>query len=512
MSTNAQTPTNAGEASGLVSGDSVLSKSGDLAASEEAQALLCYLQDGSFYVLEGQSNHPLVVSYRFRLTRMGKPVNQIEADIATIRKYYSGVAAGFDHTAMQNDAKNLLKHAANAGASDIHIRVEKYSTEVHYRVNSDLAKYHEYSREYGERLLATLYGAMADVSDSAYKPTERQDARIGDVQKLPDKLHGVRIATAPTVDGNLMVMRLLYASTGGSIDLTPLGFLPEQRKLLEYMSDQPIGMNIISGPTGSGKSTTLQRVLTRQIHNSQGRTHIITVEDPPEYPIEGAVQTPVANASTAEMRAQIFTSAISNAMRLDPDTVMVGEVRDGASAHMVLKAAMTGHQVWTTVHANNAIAVLDRLIDLGLPINMVADHVVVSGLMSQRLAKVLCPHCSIPIADPAARTKINPETFERLSKALKDDFQDARVVGDGCSHCNNKGIVGRTVCAEVLRPDAKFYDYIRAGEKLRARDYWLRDLGGMNMMQHMLKKIQAGMVDPVMAEHAVGHLHNPLAT
>jgi general secretion pathway protein E len=495
----------------LISGDTVLSKSGDLAVSTEAQEFVCYLHDGRFLVAEGQQNNPLVVSYRFRLARMGKPIQLIETDLATIRRHYTtGQSNEVDHTAMQCEAKALLADGAKAGASDVHIRVQKYSTEVHFRVNSDLRKCHEFTREYGERLLATLYGAMADVSDSAYKPTERQDARIGDVSKLPESLHGVRIATAPTVEGYLMVMRLLYASTAGSTDLEKLGFLPEQRKLIEAMSDQPIGMNIISGPTGSGKSTTLQRVLTRQIDCTEGKTHIITVEDPPEYPIEGAVQTPVANASTAEMRAQVFTAAISNAMRLDPDTIMVGEVRDGASAHMVLKAAMTGHQVWTTVHANNAIAVIDRLIDLGLPINMVADHFVVSGLQSQRLAKMVCPHCSIPLSDAQGRARVHPDTLARLTHALDDDLQNARSVGDGCSHCGGRAIVGRTVVAEVLRPDARFYDFIRAGEKLRARDYWLRELGGINMTQHMLKKIQAGIVDPVMAEGAIGHLYNPL--
>lgn len=491
--------------------DQVLSKSGELAVSSEAQELLCYLQDGRLLVAEGQSGNPLVVSYRFRLSRMGKVVNVIETDLATIRKHYSGSSDGVvDHTQMQQDAKNLLRSAAQAKASDIHIRVQKYSTEVHYRVNSDLRKFQEFSREYGERLLATLYGAMADVSDSAFKPTERQDARIGDPEKLPESLHGVRIATAPTVEGNLMVMRLLYADSGGDTDLERLGFLPEQCRLIEAMSDQPIGMNIISGPTGSGKSTTLQRVLTRQILRSEGKTHIITVEDPPEYPIPGAVQTPVANAGTAEIRATVFTAAISNAMRLDPDTVMVGEVRDGASAHMVLKAAMTGHQVWTTVHANNAVAVIDRLIDLGLPINMVADHYVLSGLLSQRLTKVLCPDCSIPLADALGVSRVDPETMRRLSKALADDLQSSRVMGDGCSRCGNRGIVGRTVVAEVLRPDARFYEYMRAGEKLRAREYWLRDMGGINMMQHMLRKIQTGLVDPSMAEAALGHIHNPL--
>ena len=148
--------------------------------------------------------------------------------------------------------------------------------------------------------------------------------------------------------------------------------------------------------------------------------------------------------------------------------------------------------------------------DLGLPINMVADHSVLSGLVSQRLCKTLCPECSLPLSDASARSRLSLELTQRLQQALDDDWGDARTLGDGCNHCGGRGAVGRTVVAEVLRPNAKFYEYIRAGEKVRARDYWLRDMGGINMMQHVLQKIRMGVVDPDMAESAVGYLHDPL--
>ena len=134
---------------------------------------------------------------------------------------------------------------------------------------NDLVRVGGQTREYGERLLATLYGAMTSVSDSSYKPTERQDASISDRDKLPQDLYGVRIATAPTNEGNIMVMRLLYSDVGDDTELCPLGFSAEHAAMLQHLKEQPIGMNIISGPTGSGKSTTLQRVLAGEILESE---------------------------------------------------------------------------------------------------------------------------------------------------------------------------------------------------------------------------------------------------
>jgi type II secretory ATPase GspE/PulE/Tfp pilus assembly ATPase PilB-like protein len=487
----------------------VLSRSGAFEGSAEERKLLCLLSDGRLLIAQGQESNPHVLSYRARLQKMARACTVCVVDIETIAAVYRNGAAEHngrrqEHSMMQVTAKELLNRACRERASDIHIRVRRSSTETFFRIHNDLVRVGSQTAEYGERLLATLYGAMTSVSDSSYKPTERQDASIADRDKLPPQLYGVRIATAPTNEGTLMVLRLLYNDAGDTIDLRPLGFSDVHAEQLQRLKEQPTGMNIISGPTGSGKSTTLQRVLTGAIQQADHKLHVLTVEDPVEYPIDGAVQTSVTNAGTEEERSRLFSAAISNAMRLDPDTIMIGEMRDKASSQSALRASMTGHQVWTTVHANSAMAIVDRLLDLGLPLNMVADHMVVTGLISQRLVKLLCPHCKVRLRDrPDA---LPAPQLARVRAAAGAAFDQVCVAGAGCPACREQGTSGRTVVAEVIAPDARFFDYIRAGDKLMALEHWRRELGGQTLLEHAVSKIQAGLVDPRMAEQVVGHL------
>lgn len=404
---------------------------------------------------------------------------------------------------MQRIAIEIFTKAVGRRASDIHIRVNfKGNTRIFFRIHNDLEQIEEHLSSWGRLLCSAIYMAMCDIADSTYEEHQRQDARISARDKLPTGLDGIRVATTPQVDGSVMVLRMLYNDAGKSNDVRELGYTDNQRRLIALMKRRPTGINIIGGPTGSGKSTTLQRTLLSIHEEASGTKHIITVEDPPEYPMPGIVQTPVANASTEEERSAAFQAAIKATMRLDPNVIMIGEMRDGPSVRLAIQAAMTGHQVWSTVHANSSFAIMDRMVDLGIPLNIMSDHSIVTGLICQRLLKVLCNHCKkSPDKALSNYTEIDQD---RIMGAI--DLANACFQGDGCSKCQNSGISGRTVVAEVLVPDQKIMSLLRQGLKEEATDYW-RTTGGTTMLEEAILKINAGLVDPFQAEDEVGPLN-----
>jgi general secretion pathway protein E len=290
-----------------------------------------------------------------------------------------------------------------------------------------------------------------------------------------------------------------------------LGFCSEQYEQLQVLKKRPTGMIIISGPTGSGKSTTLQRALKSYIRETEGKKHVLTVEDPPEYTILGAVQTPVANAGTEQERASAFQKSIKAAMRLDPDVIMIGEMRDAPSAKLALQAAMTGHQVWSTLHANGAFHIITRLVDMGLDIKMISDPLITAGLVSQRLLRKLCPHCKRPLMRPDVLEELQSKDpsfrthFNRFSSVL--DLDSVFVLGHGCNAPGcYKGVTGMTVAAEVVVTDTQLMEYIKNYQLVAALKYWKENLGGVSMVDHALSKVRSGLVDPFDAENAVGHL------
>ena len=163
---------------------------------------------------------------------------------------------------------------------------------------------------------------------------------------------------------------------------------------------------------------------------------------------------------------------------------------------------MTGHQVWSTVHANNAFAIIDRMVDLGVSLNIMADPSIVTGMICQRLLKVLCPHCKRPLRDV-----IDHFAHEDQMRVMGSiDMANAHVAGLGCEHCSGSGVAGRTVVAEVVVPDQKIMDFIRKGDRHLAINYW-RGTGGSSMLEQAIVKINRGIVDPFQAEEEVGPLN-----
>lgn len=459
------------------------------------------------YVSESHRHHPLVSSYVARLKRLRSEPKISYVELTEISKLHADSrvnTAHLENSDMQRYAKSMFERATALRASDIHIRCDSTKTTILFRVNGDLEEQEEHPFTWGDQLCRTIYQAMTNISDSSFEPNSRQDARISDKEKMPSVLAGIRVATTPQSDGYVMVLRLLYNETSNQADLKleSLGYGSSQAKIIELQKRNPTGINVIAGPTGSGKSTTLKTILLSMILETKGRKHIITVEDPPEYPIPGAVQTPVANAETEEERNRAFQAAIKAGMRLDPDIMMIGEIRDGPSAQLALRAAMTGHQVWTTIHANGALAILDRLLDLGVPMDMLSDHTIITGLTCQRLVKVLCPGCKVSISSAVAN--YSPGDIERIKAAT--NYENVFVTGPGCEHpgCRKTGSVDRTIVTETIATDPQFMQFIRNRDKQGAMHYWLAEKGGITMSSHAIEKVNLGIVDPFAAEQIVG--------
>lgn len=479
-------------------------KGGEISIPDELRGMLAFLEDGRLFVSKSHFFNPHVRGFMGRLQHQGRKFQVLQCDLGVVAAQYEQTSAAAESQSnMQVVARQLFERAVEQRASDIHIRVStKNRTSILFRIHNDLTYIEEHTYDFGDQLCTTIFQAMADVSDATFEKLSRQDARISERSKIPERLDGIRIATTPHVDGYLVVLRLLYNDAAEDADLCRLGFNPEQVHAIDTLKKKPTGVAVIGGPTGSGKSTTLQRILTGVIADAGGRKHVITVEDPPEYPIPGAVQTPVTNASSEEERSREYQKAIKASMRLDPDVIMLSEVRDNPTARLSVQAAMTGHQVWTTVHANDALGIIDRMIDLGVTPSLLMDPIIISGLVCQRLVKTLCPHCKRPLVDH--QDHVPADAMRRFERVL--DLGSVFIRGTGCPQCRNTGTRGRTVVAEVIPTDERLMTYLRAGDRIGAREYVRRELGAISMLDHVIQKINEGEVDPLQAEDVVGML------
>lgn len=426
-------------------------------------------------------------------------------------------------TRIQKMAKELFTQAAKSKASDIHIRIENKVARIRFRVHGLLRDYAQWDANEGTMFIKTVYSTMAGDTDSHFQHQKSQNGRISDQKFLPPNLFALRMATTSHSEGIYAVFRLLYKQENiEDKDVDSLGYPDYQVKQIEKMKQKPTGINLIVGSTGSGKSTTLQIALSKIIQECKGQKNIITVEDPPEYPIFGATQTAVANAKTEEERKEKFNEKITAAMRLDPDIIMLGEIRDGASASLGIRAAMTGHQVWSTLHANGIFGAIDRLVDYDVSIDMLADPQILTGIIYQKLVPILCDGCKVPLKSMTDMTQKQKDNLKRLSVIafekgmISEQYNMAPLQetifyrGNGCEKCEGgpKGIAGRTVAAEVLYPDDKILEYIRKGEKEMAKKYWKETLKGETVEFRAGVIALDGQVDPIMAEDAVGFFIN----
>jgi len=481
---------------------------------------ICLTSDKKLYYNEAYANHPQIlnkIAY-FSEAKLfdAKPIPLPSAEIRAF--YDSNAKNARDASQLQREVGDLFKVAANKDASDVHFTVRKNECLIKIRTIGDLDLSYEFTAAHGHALCKTIFMTMCDQAGKTFQPKSRQDARMKAIY-LPDGITGVRIGTSPTDSGYVMVCRLLKKSDPSKLSLQTLGYEPFQIELINQAKSKKGGINIFAGPTGSGKSTTMSIIVGMIISDSNGRKHVITAENPVEYEIGGlitvqknidgkmvsrklmsyATQTPIMSGNT-KRKKEIFSEAITAMMRLDPDVIMVGEIRDGGSLKAAVDASMTGHQVWTSVHATTAIGIIKRLItvsgeeDNGIEKELICDASITSSLMSQRLVKKLCSQCAEPLEKHI--NSIEPKLIQRLNNVFDNNLTGIYLKNErGCNSCQ-AGNSGRTIIAEIINCDQKFMDLI-AGSNYEAEQYWLNKLNGIPMRIHGLLKVKRGLVDPL---------------
>src|ERR1700704_5228076 len=347
-------------------------------------------------------------------------IDGILKEIETGEVDYSTVAEGDEYSQpVVRLISALLADAVERGASDIHFEPEQNFLRIRYRIDGVLRQIRSLHKTYWPAMAVRLkvVGEM-----NIAEPRAPQDGRIA--ATMAGRVIAFRVASLPTTHGENIVLRILDRQKG-LVPLDKLGLEDIQLDLLKRMIARPEGLILVTGPTGSGKTTTLYSILN---HINSDGINVMTLEDPVEYPMTLIRQTSVSEAAKLD-----FANGVRALMRQDPDVILVGEVRDHDTAEMAFRAAMTGHQVYTTLHTNSAVGAIPRLLDIGIVPDIMAGNII--GIIAQRLVRVLCQHC---------KEAYTPSPEERLLLGGDIDVLLKIFRPVGCPRCNHRGYRGRT--------------------------------------------------------------------
>jgi type IV pilus assembly protein PilB len=321
----------------------------------------------------------------------------------------------------------LLADAVQREASDIHFEPEEAFLRIRYRIDGVLRQIRSLHKSYWPSMVVRLK-VISNMNIAESRAP--QDGRIS--LSLVGRQIDFRAASQPTSWGENFVLRILDRKKG-IVPLDKLGLSEENLSLLRLMLARPEGIILVTGPTGSGKTTTLYSILNDI--NTEG-VNIMTMEDPVEYPM-----AMIRQSSVNESAKMGFGEGIRSMMRQDPDIILVGEIRDHITAEMALRAAMTGHQVFSTLHTNSALGALPRLLDIGVKPDVIAGNLI--GVVAQRLVRKLCKNC---------KTAYLASDLEKILLGIPDDTGDVKVyAANGCHDCEQQGYKGRTSVIEILK-------------------------------------------------------------
>ncbi|MBT4879255.1 MAG: Flp pilus assembly complex ATPase component TadA [Alphaproteobacteria bacterium] len=396
-----------------------------------------------------------------------------------ILKEIENVKEGFDNASAGNNENyknpvvrlvdSILIDAVHINASDIHFEPEESFLRLRYRVDGKMRQIKAFHKDYWPSI-AVRIKIMSSMNIAESRKSQDGHATANVLGREVN----FRVATQPTVHGENIVMRILDKAKS-LVELDKLGYSEHNIKLLTKLLKKPEGIIVVTGPTGSGKTTTLYSVLS--YINSVDK-NIMTLEDPVEYEIPLIRQTSVKDGSIS------FVDGIKSLLRQDPDVIFVGEVRDSDTASIAVRAAMTGHQVFTTLHTNDAVGVISRLSDIGV------KHSLLSGALicclAQRLIRILCVDCKV-------KEKARPDECEILGIDPSEGEEVYHAAG--CDKCGNTGYKGRVAVSEILAISREIDEMIALGSTANAILTQANKEGFVSMAQDALSKVMQGITD-----------------
>ncbi len=362
----------------------------------------------------------------------------------------------------------LLTEAVQQGASDIHFEPENSFLRIRYRVDGVLRQVRSLHKSFWPAMVVRMK-VMSGMNIAETRAP--QDGRIS--LRLSGRPIDFRVASHPTSYGENLVLRILDRQKG-IVPINQIGLDEGALATLLSIIAKPEGIVLVTGPTGSGKTTTLYSVLN---HVNTESVNIMTLEDPVEYPIPLIRQSSVNEAAKLD-----FASGIRSLMRQDPDIILVGEIRDHPTAEMAFRAAMTGHQVYSTLHTNSAVGAIPRLLDIGILPDILAGNII--GIVAQRLVRVLCKHCKYPY---------QPDPVERKLLGLIHNEEVTLYRAAGCDICRHQGYTGRQAIMEILKMDSDMDDLVARRASIRDIKQAALERGFRPLAQDGIRRILQGM-------------------
>ncbi len=362
----------------------------------------------------------------------------------------------------------MVTEALESRASDIHVEPQENNLRIRYRIDGALREAFSLPKK-DQNAIITRLKIMSGLDITEWRVPQDGRFRI----RMRDREVDFRVSILPTNHGGKIVMRALDKSSL-NVGLDKLGYLPEPLKILERAITKPYGMILITGPTGSGKSTTLYSVITR-LNTSE--KNIVTIEDPVEYQVEGITQIQVNPGIEFT-----FAKGLRSILRQTPDIVLIGEIRDFETADIAIKASLTGQLLFSTLHTNDACGAITRLIDMGVEPFLVASSLI--AVAAQRLCRKICENCKEPY-------EVTPTVLKRLD--IKTPKDVVFYHGKGCNKCNNTGYLGRMGTLEVLLVDDAIRDMVVKGKSSDEIKEYAVSRGMKTLRQNAFQKALAGL-------------------